>query len=154
MMQPRRGPAAGDGVDVRALADELGASLVRAVREAAADDFGQVTSGRGATSISWYAFAIGYLEVRRGQVSAKTRNETNDALCSLTMAMLRRTRGRPDDELLRRALRSRAFVIPRPYARTALTEVRLALDWVARASRPWTTFLGPVVMRSVLQLSG
>lgn len=45
-------------------------------------------------------------------------------------------RGRPDDELLRRALRNWAFVVPRPDARTAPTEVRLALDWVARASRP------------------
>ncbi len=83
-MKPRRGPAAGDGVDVRALADELGASLVRAVREAAADDFGRVRSGGGATTISWYAFALEYLEVRWGRVSTKTRNETNDALCSIT----------------------------------------------------------------------
>ncbi|MFF6871291.1 tyrosine-type recombinase/integrase [Streptomyces sp. NPDC012450] len=138
-------------MDVRALADELGASLVRAVREAAAGDFGRGRSGRGAASISWYAFALEYLEVRWGQVSAKTRSETNDALCSLTMAMLRRTRGRPDDELLRQVLRNWAFVIPRPDARTAPTEVRLALDWVARASRPLDDLLDPVVMRGVLQ---
>ncbi|MFI8367143.1 site-specific integrase [Streptomyces sp. NPDC085466] len=67
------------------------------------------------------------------------------------MAMLRRTRGRPDDELLRQALRNWAFVIPRPDARTGPTEVRLALDWVARASRPLGDLLDPVVMRGVLR---
>ncbi|WP_240106172.1 hypothetical protein [Streptomyces sp. MUM 203J] len=69
----------------------------------------------------------------------------------MTMAMLRRTRGRPDDELLRRALRNWAFVMPRPDARIAPAEVRLALDWVARASRPLDDLLDPVVMRGVLQ---
>ncbi|QNP65298.1 hypothetical protein [Streptomyces genisteinicus] len=85
------------------------------------------------------------------QVAAKTRSETNDALCSITEAMLRKPRGRPDDELLRRALRNWAFVIPRPDTRTAPTEVRLALDWVARASPPLDDLLDPVVMRGVLQ---
>ncbi|MER7918139.1 MULTISPECIES: hypothetical protein [unclassified Streptomyces] len=110
-----------------------------------------MAKGRGAAHISWYAFALEYLEVRWGQVSARTRNETNDALCSMTMAMLRRTRGRPEDELLRRTLRNWAFVVPRPDARTAPAEVRLALDWVARASRPLDDLLDPVVMRGVLQ---
>ncbi|APU42726.1 hypothetical protein BSL84_26045 [Streptomyces sp. TN58] len=41
MVKPRRGSAADDGVHVRALADELGALLVRAAREAAADGFGR-----------------------------------------------------------------------------------------------------------------
>ncbi|MEV6957366.1 tyrosine-type recombinase/integrase [Streptomyces sp. NPDC051183] len=147
----RRGPTAGDGADVRALADELGASLVRAVREAAAEDFGRGRNGRGSVGVSWYAFALEYLEARWGQVAAKTRAETNDALCSISVAMLGRARGRPDDELLRRALRNWAFVMPRPDPRTTPTEVRLALDWVARASRPLDDRLDPVVMRGVLQ---
>lgn len=133
------------------LADEIGSSLARAVREAAADDFGRVREGRGPALSSWYAFSLEYVEARWVQVAAKTRSETNDALCSITEAMLRKTRGRPDDELLRRALRNWAFVIPRPDTRTAPTEVRLALDWVARASRPLDDLLDPVVMRGVLQ---
>ncbi|MFJ4869512.1 tyrosine-type recombinase/integrase [Streptomyces sp. NPDC088757] len=125
--------------------------MVRAVREAAADDFGRAKRGHGSASVSWYAFALEYLEARWGQVAAKTRNETNDALCSITRAMLRKTRGRPNDELLRRALRNWAFVVPRPDVRTAPAEVRLALDWVARVSRPLDDLLDPAVMRSVLQ---
>ncbi|WP_158821021.1 MULTISPECIES: tyrosine-type recombinase/integrase [unclassified Streptomyces] len=146
----RRGRAAGDGADVRALADEIGSSLVRAIKEAAADDFGRVRNER-VLALSWYAFSLEYMEARWAQVAAKTRSETNDALCSITEAMLRRTRGRPDDELLRRALRNWAFVVPRPDVRKAPTEVRLALGWVARASRPLDDLLDPVVMRGVLQ---
>lgn len=80
--------------------------------------------------------ALEYLEMRWPQVAAKTRNETNDALCAITQAMLRDVRGRPNDELLRRALRDWVFVLPRPELHTAPPDVRLALRWVARASRP------------------
>ncbi|MEF9885397.1 hypothetical protein [Streptomyces sp. P9-A4] len=124
--------------------------MVRAIKEAAADDFGRVRNER-ALALSWYAFSLEYMEARWVQVAAKTRSETNDALCSITEAMLRRTRGRPDDELLRRALRNWAFVVPRPDVRKAPTEVRLALGWVARASRPLDDLLDPAVMRGVLQ---
>ncbi|WP_246204067.1 tyrosine-type recombinase/integrase [Streptomyces tailanensis] len=89
--------------------------------------------------------------MRWPQVAAKTRNETNDALCAITLAMLRDVRGRPSDELLRQALRNWAFVVPRPELRTAPPEVRLALRWAARASRPLTDLLDPAVMRAVLQ---
>ncbi|MFD5164350.1 hypothetical protein ACFWMJ_40985 [Streptomyces hawaiiensis] len=69
-------------------------------------------------------------------IAAKTRNETNDALCAITQAMLRDVRGCPSDELLRGALRDWAFVVPRPESRSMPTDVRLALCWVAGASRP------------------
>jgi len=108
------------------------------------------TLGRPASS-SWYAFALEYLEMRWPQIAAKTRNETNDALCAITQTMLRDTRGRPSEELLRRALRDWAFVLPRPEPQTAPPHVRLALRWVARASRPLTDLLDPAVMRAVLQ---
>ncbi|MFF4641400.1 tyrosine-type recombinase/integrase [Streptomyces sp. NPDC001389] len=42
-------------------------------------------------------------------------------------------------------------MIPRPDARAAPMEVRLALDWVARASRPLDDLLDPAVMRGLLQ---
>ncbi|MEV0116298.1 site-specific integrase [Streptomyces sp. NPDC050844] len=89
--------------------------------------------------------------MRWPQVAAKTRNETNDALCAITKAMLRDVRGRPNDELLRRALRDWVFVLPRPELHTAPSDVRLALRWVARASRPLTDLLDPSVMRAVMQ---
>lgn len=89
--------------------------------------------------------------MRWPQVAAKTRNETNDALCAITQAMLRHVRGRPSDELLRQALRDWAFVVPRPEPRMAPADVRLALSWVERASRPLADLMDPVVMRAVMQ---
>jgi integrase len=143
-------------VDVRALADELGSAFVQAVRRGVANEPVCVGTGDGASlaraaSISWYAFALEYLEMRWPQIAAKTRNETNDALCAITQAMLREARGRPNDELLRRALRDWAFVVPRPEPRSMPTDVRLALRWVAGASRPLTDLLYPAVMRAVLE---
>ncbi len=83
-------------------------------------------------------------------IAAKTRDETNDALCAITRAMLRDVRGRPSDELLRRAMRGWAFVVPCPEPCQMPADVRLALRWVAGASRPLADLMDPAVMRSVL----
>ncbi|MCQ9183726.1 tyrosine-type recombinase/integrase [Streptomyces sp. IBSBF 2953] len=146
-----RSRSAGGATDVRALAEGFGAALVRAVRQNADDVPATAGTGHGSVTISWYAFALEYLEMRWPQVAAKTRNETNDALCAITLAMLRDVRGRPSDELLRQALRNWAFVVPRPELRTAPSDVRLALRWAERASRPLTDLMDPAVMRAVLQ---
>ncbi|MEV0125839.1 site-specific integrase [Streptomyces sp. NPDC050703] len=100
--------------------------------------------------MSWYAFALEYLDMRWPLIAAKTRDETNDALCAITRAMVRDVRGRPSDQLLRRALRGWAFVAPRPEPRSMPTDVRQTLRWVAGASRPLADLLDPAVMRSVL----
>jgi hypothetical protein len=99
--------------DVRALADDLGAVLLRAVRQGVA---GESPAGIScgvpqgpAAGISWYAFAREYMEMRWPLIAAKSRDETNDALCEIIRAMLRDVRGRPSDELLRRAMRGWAF---------------------------------------------
>ncbi|MER5752608.1 site-specific integrase [Streptomyces sp. NPDC002088] len=140
--------------DVRALADDLGAVLLRAARQGVADESPAGISrglpqGRAA-GISWYAFALEYMEMRWPLIAAKTRDETNDALCAITRAMLRDVRGRPSDELLRRAMRGWAFVVPRPEPRQMPADVRLALRWVAGASCPLADLMDPVVMRSLL----
>ncbi|MEU9632752.1 site-specific integrase [Streptomyces tendae] len=83
-------------------------------------------------------------------IAAKTRDEINDAMCAITQAMLRDVRGHPSDELLRRAMRGWAFVVPRLELREMPADVRLALRWVAGASRPLADLMDPAVMRSVL----
>jgi integrase len=142
----------GGATDVTVLAEELGAALVRAVRQVADDAPSTAGTGHGSVTISWYAFALDYLAMRWPQIAAKTRNETNAALCAITQAMLRDVRGRPNDELLRRALRDWAFVLPRPELHTAPPDVRLALRWVEKASRPLTDLMDAAVMRAVLQV--
>jgi integrase len=154
--RPAHGRVASGTADVRALADELGSALIRAVWEGVVDESAYVggrhrSSGEGEDAISWYAFALEYLQMRWPLIAAKTRNETNDALCAITQAMLRHARGRPSDELLRCALWDWAFVVPRPEVRSMPADVRLVLSWVTRASRPLAELLDPVVMRAVMQ---
>src|SRR4051794_39203542 len=88
-----RSRSAGGMTDVRALAEELGAALVRAVRQNADDSAATAGAGPGSVTVSWYAFALDYLEMRWPHIAAKTRNETNAALCAITQAMLRDVRG-------------------------------------------------------------
>ncbi|WP_231626867.1 tyrosine-type recombinase/integrase [Streptomyces apocyni] len=106
--------------------------------------------GGRTVGISWYAFAVEYVEMRWPLIAAKTRDDTNESLYAITQAMLRDLRGRPSDEVLQRALRGWAFVVPCPEPRRTPADVRLALRWVAGASRPLADLLDPAVMRSVL----
>lgn len=83
--------------DIRALADDQGTVLLRAVRQGVADESPAGISrglpqGR-VPGVSWYAFALEYTEMRSPLIAAKTRDETNDALCAITRAMLRDVRG-------------------------------------------------------------
>lgn len=143
------GQGAAQGMVVGNLGDELAAALIKAIREqtGAVERAGAV---RDSAAPSWYAFALEYLDMRWPLIAAKTRDETSDALCVITLAMLRDLRDRPSDQLIRHALRGWAFVVPRAEPRNMPTDVRLALHWVAGASRPLTDLLNPRVMRSVL----
>ncbi len=149
-------PGATEAADVRELAGELGTALLQAMQEGPVREqtrtrrtHGDPACGDGAP-LTWYAFALEYLQMRWPQIAAKSRNETNDALCMITQAMLRDARGRPSDQLLRGALRDWAFVVPQPDLRAAPGEVRLALRWVATSSRPLTDLLDPAVTRALL----
>ncbi|WP_143172650.1 hypothetical protein [Actinacidiphila paucisporea] len=111
---------------------------------------GAAVAGRSSSPFagrSWYDFALEYMDVRWRQTAAKTRCEDNDGLCALTLAMIRGRMLRPDEELLRRALRLRAFVVPRPADREVPGDERMALRWVARATRPVDDLLDPEVMK-------
>lgn len=91
-----------------ALAEEFGAAFVRAAREAAVVEqdragMGHCEIGGHRGGLSWYAFALQYMEMRWPLIAAKARDETNGALCAITLSMLRDVRSRPSDQLLRRA---------------------------------------------------
>lgn len=59
--------------------------------------------------------------------------------------------GRPNEQLLRRALRHWAFVVPRPGHPSPPAEDRLSLQWVAKASRPLIDLHDPILARDVLE---
>jgi integrase len=143
-------------VDGRGLANELGVALVRAVRESAVYEQAPEVERHGfarrsAAGISWYAFALDYLAMRWPLIAAKTRDETNDALCAITLAMVRDVPDRPNEQLLRRALRDWTFVMPRPELRRAPAEVvAVALPDCALPAEGW----GRVVLHRTLPQAG
>ncbi|WP_244188243.1 tyrosine-type recombinase/integrase [Streptomyces regalis] len=59
--------------------------------------------------------------------------------------------GRPKGEILRRALRHWAFVLPGAGQEAMGAEDRLVLQWVAKASRPLVDLHDPVLARDVLE---
>ncbi|WP_262505930.1 hypothetical protein [Streptomyces sp. TRM68367] len=59
--------------------------------------------------------------------------------------------GRPNGQLLRRALRRWAFVVPGPEQRELPAEDRLVLQWVANASRQLVHLHDSVLARDVLK---
>ncbi len=52
------------------------------------------------------------------------------------MQLLDERPGRPSDEVIRKALRNRAFRLPGPDDREVSDDVRNVLHWVSKASRP------------------
>lgn len=79
-----------------------------------------------------------------------TRNGINEALTAVTMALLEERPGQPSEELVRRALRTWAIVLPGPDERELPTEIANILHWVSKASRPLMELDDAAIGRAVL----
>ncbi|WP_416986120.1 tyrosine-type recombinase/integrase [Streptomyces sp. T028] len=141
----------GQGSAVADMAGEFGAELVRAIRAGLAQGASPMHGPRGPSKLSWYAFATEYARAHWPGRAAKTRDEVSEALTVITMAMCWDMPGRPKGQLLRRALRHWAFVVPGPEQRELPAEDRLVLQWVVKASRPLVDLHDPVLARDVLE---
>ncbi|MFE5555220.1 tyrosine-type recombinase/integrase [Streptomyces sp. NPDC056544] len=137
----------------KALADSFRSKLLRAARDGEEFD---TTSGlpdsmaERRASLSWYSFALQYLAMKWPHAAPNTRDGINESLTSVTLALLGDRPGRPEERLLRRALRNWAFVLPGPGDREIPDEIANVLHWVSKASRPLVDLADPVVGRSVL----
>jgi integrase len=103
-----------------------------------------------AASMTWYAFALKYLAMKWPHAAPNTRNGINEALTAVTMALLDERPGQPSEELIRRALRNWAFVLPGPDERELPTEIANTLHWVAKTSRPLSDLGDAAIGRAVL----
>ncbi|MFF4361654.1 hypothetical protein [Streptomyces sp. NPDC001604] len=139
------------GSAVADLAGEFGAELVRAIRVGLAQGDSSSREPRGPSRLSWYEFATQYAHAHWPGRAAKTRDEASEALTAVTVAMLWDVPGRPKGEVLRRALRHWAFVLPGAGLEAMGAEDRLVLQWVAKASRPLVDLHDPVLARDVLE---
>ncbi|GHF12267.1 site-specific integrase [Streptomyces griseoluteus] len=137
----------------KGLADHYRSKLLRATH--AGEEFDTVTGlpesmVEKAASMTWYAFALKYLAMKWPHAAPNTRNGINEALTAVTMALLDERPGQPSEELLRKALRNWAFVLPGPDERELPTEVANVLHWVAKASRPLSDLGDAAIGRAVL----
>ncbi|MGY5100621.1 tyrosine-type recombinase/integrase [Streptomyces sp. 900105245] len=137
----------------KGLADHYRSKLLRATH--AGEEFDTVTGlpesmVEKPASMTWYAFALKYLAMKWPHAAPNTRNGINEALTAVTMALLDERPGQPSEELLRKALRNWAFVLPGPDERELPTEVANVLHWVAKASRPLSDLGDAAIGRAVL----
>ncbi|MFI8238556.1 tyrosine-type recombinase/integrase [Streptomyces sp. NPDC085866] len=142
-----------DQFRTKGLADHYRAKLLRAARDG--EEFDTVTGLpdsmiEKASSATWYAFALKYLAMKWPHAAPNTRNGINESLTAVTMALLDDRPGRPSDDLLRKALRNWAFVLPGPDDRELPTEIANTLHWVAKASRPLSDLGDAAIGRAVL----
>jgi hypothetical protein len=95
-----------------ALADSFRSQLVSAARRGEAFDVETgrpVSMQRADRDMPWYTFACKVVDLKWPTAAATTRRTNAEALTKVTLAMLRSTRGKPDDKLLRHALNRWAF---------------------------------------------
>lgn len=137
-VQPHGGRPDG-GSAVAGLAGEFGAELVRAIRVGLAEVSSSGQGSRGPSQLSWYAFAAEYARAHWSGRAAKTRDEVSDALTTVTQAMLWDLPGRPSGQLLRRALRHWAFVVPGPGQGRCLWRTGWCCSGWRRRPVPWWT---------------
>jgi hypothetical protein len=102
------------------------------------------------SAVSWYVFALRYLAMKWPHAAPNTRDGINESLTSVTLVLLDERAGRPSDEVIRKALRNWAFVLPGPDDREVPDDVRNLLHWVSKASRPLADLAEPATARAVL----
>ncbi|MFE1908588.1 tyrosine-type recombinase/integrase [Streptomyces gardneri] len=137
----------------KALADSFRSKLLRAARDGEEFDTESGLPDSMAekkATLGWYEFALKYLAMKWPHAAPNTRDGINESLAAVTIALLEDRPGRPADDVLRKALRSWAFVLPAPGERELPVDVGNTLHWVAKASRPMAVLADPVVGRAVL----
>ncbi|MGD1224972.1 tyrosine-type recombinase/integrase [Streptomyces krungchingensis] len=137
----------------KGLADHFRSKLLRAAH--AGEEFDTATGlpdsmVEKAASMSWYAFALRYLAMKWPHAAPNTRSGINESLTSVTMALLDDRPGQPHEDLIRKALRNWAFVLPGPDHRELPDDVANTLNWVSKASRPLADLGDAAIARAVL----
>ncbi|MET7288189.1 site-specific integrase [Streptomyces sp. NPDC005573] len=103
-----------------------------------------------APSTTWFAFASAYLAMKWPDAAPNSRDSTNEALTEATMVLCEDRPDRPEDDVLRRALRGWAFVVLDGEPPAVPAEIGNALHWVSKASLPLVALKDPATARRVL----
>ncbi|NMH90469.1 tyrosine-type recombinase/integrase [Pseudonocardia bannensis] len=136
-----------------ALADAFRSELVQAARrgEAFVVDSGRpVSMERAERQVPWLVFAREYAAMKWPHLAPNSRRNTARALTNATLALITSDRGRPADDLLRKAMTSWAFNIAANRTGPPPDDIATALAWLERTTRPVSELERPAVARAVL----
>ena len=136
-----------------ALADSFRSKLVSAAREGIAFDVETglpVTMIRAEREMSWLDFARAYVDMKWPRAAGNSRKGIAETLTTVTPVMFTTTRGKPADEVIRKALNGWVFNPRRRQAIEPTDEIRAALSWVERNTRPVSTLSDPSTVRTLL----
>ena len=135
------------------LAQSFLADLTSAARGGEAFDVDTglpVSMSRVAAQLSCYELACRYVDLKWPRSAAMTRKTTAEALTAALPLLFTSGRGRPDDRLIRTALRRWAFNTTSRDSESMPANVRAALSWVERNTSPAGDLANPAVLRTVL----
>jgi integrase len=105
---------------------------------------------RAQNQMSWFEFAVKYVDMKWPRAAAKSRAGNADTLATITPALLSTMRSKPDDRVLRRALTGWAFNTkrrdtPKP------PEIEHALRWVQANTMTVACLDDDAMVRKVLE---
>ncbi len=141
----------------KALAEGFRSDLVAAARKGEAFDLDSglpISLRRVAHEMSWYEFACAFVDMKWPHAAASTRKTNAEALTTMTPAMFKNARGKPDDKLIRSALCRWAFNTSRREDPNCPPEIRAALLWVSGHTLPVSALDDPAVLRPLLDRIG
>lgn len=87
-------------------------------------------------TLTRYELALKYLVMKRPHAVPDARVGTNESSTTATKVFPDDRPGRPSHDLLRKALRNSALVLPGPAHRESPTVITNTLHWLERASHP------------------
>ncbi|MFI8425099.1 tyrosine-type recombinase/integrase [Streptomyces sp. NPDC085479] len=134
------------------LAESRRAQFITATREGEPWD---VDSGlpksmvQKAKDISWYEHARNYVEMKWDHSPASTRRNLAEAMATVTLALIKDTKGMGDQKAVRRALYTWGFNVNRWKEETP-ADVAALLAWVERKSVPTSQLSDRMLVRRAL----
>ncbi|MFI8510491.1 tyrosine-type recombinase/integrase [Streptomyces sp. NPDC085460] len=134
------------------LAESRRAQFITATREGEPWD---VDSGlpksmvQKAKDISWYEHAKNYVEMKWDHSPASTRRNLAEAMATVTLALVKDTKGMGDQKAVRRALYTWGFNVNRWKEETP-ADVAALLAWVERKSVPTSQLSDRMLVRRAL----
>ena len=140
------------GFSTFAHADSFRSDLIAASRRGEAFDVDEglpLSMVREKQVMSWFDFAVKYIDMKWQRAAAKSRAGNADALATVTPVMFATDKGRPDARVVRQALTGWAFNTKRRDAAKP-PEIERALKWVAAHTLPVSRFEDIAMLRNAL----